>query len=271
MRPAADRLALGALLALGAGALLCTCGRAPRAPDPGPADLTVMTYNVNFGLEGDPAALTAIRAGGADVVFLQETTPGWERYLRAALAADYPHMIFQHAPTWPAGGLGVMARYPVEVRDVSPSPAGFFFAWRAVVHAPGGDVQALDVHLRPAISDDGSVIKGHFSTPAVRRREMEQHLQRLEAGLPALIVGDFNEDEEGAAAALLGPRGLRSALLEYAPGATTWRWPVGPFTVTRRFDHVFYEPAAWDCLGARVLDEGRSDHLPVVARLRRRR
>lgn len=270
MRRAADPRAILALALLAAGAMVCTRGRPPRAPEPGPADLTVMTYNVNFGLEGDDETVDAIRAGGADVVFLQETSPGWERALRASLGGAYPHMIFQHSTTWPAGGLGVLSRHPVEVRDVSPSPAGFFFAWRAVVHTPTGDVQALDVHLRPPISDGGSVVAGHFSTPGVRRREMEQHLLRLTPDLPALIVGDFNEDEDGAATSLLPPRGMRSALAEFDPAATTWRWPVGPFMVTRRFDHVFYEPSAWACLDARVLAGGRSDHLPVVVRLRRR-
>jgi endonuclease/exonuclease/phosphatase (EEP) superfamily protein YafD len=270
MRAAADRRAFLALAVLACAALTCARGRPARAPEAGPADLVVMTYNVNFGLEGDPETLGAIRAGAADVVFLQETSAGWERSLRAAFTSAYPHMLFQHSPTWPAGGLGVMSRHPFELRDVSPSPAGFFFAWRVVLHTSVGDVQALDVHLRPPISDDGSVVSGHFSTPPVRRREMEAHLRHLAAGMPSLIVGDFNEDEDGAAASLLPPRGMESALPSFAPGATTWRWPVGPFTLTRRFDHVFYEPAAWACLDARVLDRGRSDHLPVVVKLKRK-
>lgn len=246
------------------------CGRPARVPDSSPADLSVMTYNVNFALEGDEEEVQAIRAGAADVVFLQETTPGWERSFRAELSASYPVMVFQHSPVRPAGGLGLMSRYPAEVVALSSSPAGYFFAWRAVVHTPVGDVQALNVHLRPPISDDGSVVKGHFSTPPVRRAEMAQHLTLLDPKLPALVVGDFNEDEDGAGAALLRPRQMVSALREFAPSATTWRWPVGPFTITRRLDHVFYEPSAWECLEARVLPAGRSDHLPVVARLRRR-
>jgi len=34
--------------------------------------LKVMTYNVNCGIAGDAGSIEAIRASGADVVFLQE-------------------------------------------------------------------------------------------------------------------------------------------------------------------------------------------------------
>ena len=58
--------------------------------------LTVASYNVNFGLTGDEAIIELIRDLEADVVFLQETHRGWERALRAELSSEFPHMAFRH-------------------------------------------------------------------------------------------------------------------------------------------------------------------------------
>src|SRR5262245_42064000 len=65
--------------------LACTGGKSSSSSPPKPrpdARLTVMTYNMNFGLAGDRETLDAIAAGGADIVFLEEIDNGWERALR---------------------------------------------------------------------------------------------------------------------------------------------------------------------------------------------
>ncbi|MFZ5442848.1 MAG: hypothetical protein ACOZQL_22775 [Myxococcota bacterium] len=53
--------------------------RAPRAPDLATPTLTVVTWNVNFGLgaPGDVEALLAATAD-ADLVLLQETNAVWK-------------------------------------------------------------------------------------------------------------------------------------------------------------------------------------------------
>ncbi|MFO0624765.1 MAG: endonuclease/exonuclease/phosphatase family protein [Polyangiales bacterium] len=241
-----------------------------RPARPGRGDLTVMTYNVNFALADDRATRDAIGASDADVVLLQETNDAWAAAIRAQHAARYPHMRFAAPGRMRAGGLGVISRWPFEVTDVSPSDGGFFIAWRVRVHTPTGDVQMLNVHLRPQVSDGGSFVAGHFVTGPYRQREITRHLQTLQADIPAIVAGDFNEPERGAAAQTVLRQGMRSALAMYAPGARTWRWPVGPITVRQRFDHVMFESFHFECLDARVLPVGASDHLPVVARLRRR-
>src|ERR1041384_3531070 len=60
---------------------------ARHAPHPG---LRLMSYNVNFGLAGDPQGAAAIAAGSPDVVVLQETNEQWEAALVAALP-QFPH------------------------------------------------------------------------------------------------------------------------------------------------------------------------------------
>lgn len=273
-------LALIALLTLGApGTGRCWSGArgkpSPKA-DPttnqprrgGVPTLTVATYNVNFGLAGDRETLAAIGATGADVVLLQETTPAWETAIRRALSARYPHQRFRHSRRWPAGGLAVLSRYPLEGFATSPSPIGFFDAARVRVRSPLGTIQLLNVHLKPPVSRSGSYIGGYFSTPPERRKELRAHLQLLDARLPTVVAGDFNE-ARGGGLAVLKRKGWVDALQRHQPRATTWRWPVLSWTLRMTLDHLVYDPTRLCCIGARVQKRGRSDHLPVVARFRR--
>jgi len=221
-----------------------------------------MTYNVNFGLAGDDAGLAAIEAGGAELVFLQEVTPGWEQALRSRLARRYPRMAFHHAPG--AGGLAVLSRHPFE-GEVLPSTVGWFPAWRVVVATPIGRLQVLQLHLRPPVSDRGSWVSGYFTTRGFRRGEAERFSASLDPALPTLVVGDLNEADQQAVRYLKG-RGLRSALEEAQPFAATWRWRTSVGPIVHRLDHILYSRGLL-LRGARVLEAGRSDHLPVVAEL----
>src|SRR4051812_41940830 len=109
-------------LAAAAVVLALGCARA-RAPAPavprydGPV-LRLLTCNVNFGIAGDRATIDAIRDARADLVVLQETNAAWERALRAALAADLPHMVFHNRGG--AGGMAVLARVPLVAVDLLP-------------------------------------------------------------------------------------------------------------------------------------------------------
>lgn len=230
-------------------------------------ELTVMSYNVNFGLGGDKSTLRAIFDGDADVVFLQETTAAWEVAIRSRLKKKYPHMRFRHCCR--AGGLAVLSRFPVKHVAYIPAPTRWFPGWLVEVDTPLGTVQALNVHLRPPVSDSGSWVKGYFNTGHYRRQELEHYVGKLKPGMSTLIVGDFNE-QRGGALELLLDRGMHNALHEHAPDASTWRWP-GPLgtELKQQLDHVFFSKDL-DATAARVLDAGRSDHLPVVVRLHRR-
>ena len=122
----------------------------------------------------------------------------------------------------------------------------------------------LNVHLRPAISNGGSVVSGYFLTPPVREREIEAFAASLDPDIPTLVVGDFNEHENGRAGRWLRERGMRSALPEFSPYAKTWRWPTSVgLTLRGRYDHIVYDPRL-EPLRVAVRPVGRSDHLPVV-------
>lgn len=237
--------------------------RRARPPTPGQPHLSVMTYNVNFGIAGDPETIEVIRGSDADVVFLQETTERWEGSLRRELGAAYPHMQFRHCCG--AGGLAVLSRHPFTEHDYwEPPPGGWFPAWRVVVDSPLGPIQVLNVHLRPPLDEDGSAVRGYLTTRSVRVDEISSYLEGLDGELPTLIVGDFNEGRDGGALAYLRRRGLRSALPELHPSADTWRWTTSSgTTISQQLDHVVVDHSLVP-IDATVIPGGRSDHLAVL-------
>jgi endonuclease/exonuclease/phosphatase (EEP) superfamily protein YafD len=243
------------------------------APDARPQKLLrVATFNVNFGLAGDPATLAAISATGADVVLLQETNRAWQRAIEAhpELPTRYPHRRFYLTPGWPAGGMAFLSRYPLRAPKRSPSAVGWFDAHRLVAATPHGKVLLVNLHLKPPVSASGSVISGYFSTPKERRREMRGHLALFDPKLPTIVAGDFNE-QRGGGLAMLGGLKFEDAIRARggtSSSPTTWRWKVGPLTLRQQLDHILYDRRRFTCVEARVLKIGRSDHLPVVALLR---
>lgn len=252
---------IGVLLLLAS----CASRSGPVAPPHEPraaGTLTVMTYNVNFGMAGDTPTLDAIRDADADLVFLQETNEAWEVDLRRELGGKYPHMDFRHCCR--AGGLAVLSRHPFVTRDYIPASSGWFPAWRVIVTTPVGELQVLNVHLHPPVSESGSVVSGYFSTQRVRRAEIEAFFAHVEAGIPTLVVGDFNEDAGGDAIAFLRERGFDSALPRRLGNVRTWHWRTSLGTVSHQLDHIVHDRTL-DPLDVRVIEAGRSDHFPVVA------
>ena len=214
--------------------------------------IRIASYNVNYGQPGHPRTLAAIRDLDVDALFLQETTPAWERAL-GVLA--YPHARFRHWRPGRAGGHGLLARCAVAADEVLDAPTGWFPAWRVVLGAPR--LQILAVHLRPFFSVGRGFHRSFFATHEVRRLEIETYIARLDLALPTVVLGDFNETD-GPALALLRARGFRQAP---PPGPTWrfWRW-------RRAFDHLFCGPGV-ELVDAAVVAAGASDHLPVTARV----
>lgn len=243
---------------------------APRAHAPpvlATGALRVMSYNVNFGLEGDPAAIAAIEQAHPQIVLLQETSDAWRDALVTGLPR-FTHHRFVPPTDLPAGGMGVMSIYPIVSVEQLPSVGGPFFALRIVIDAPGGRIQLLDVHLRPPMSDGGSWVVGFFSTRDVREREMSWHAQRLDPTLPTVIAGDFNEEGDGLALAVTDRLGYTDAVAQWAGKTRTWEWPVGSLTLRFQLDHILHD-ARFTTTGAGIVEAGRSDHKPVWADLER--
>jgi len=235
----------------------------PRGPAPGDIPLRVVSYNVNFGLAGDPVTGAAIFAHDADVICLQETTPRWEAVLRADPALSrYPFVHFVHSRG--AGGQAILSRLPLlEIEHRAAPEGGWFPAVRAVIDVRGRPVQVLGLHLRPPVSDSGSYVSGYWHADAVHTAEIDAHWDLVDGALPTIVLGDFNESADGAAIEWLEARGLFNALPAFDPGAHTWRWDTWLGELTHDLDHVLHDPRL-GLLDARVSPSGRSDHLPVV-------
>jgi endonuclease/exonuclease/phosphatase family metal-dependent hydrolase len=248
----------------------CASGGEPTTPSPpGAAQLRVLTYNMNFGVAGDPAGVEAITSASPDIALLQETNDAWEAVLKGTL----PYARFQGPKnTWVAGGMGVLSKWPITSIEQLDTDAGPFFAWRIIIDAPGGPIQLLDVHLHPPMdTKSGSWVVGYFSTRSVREAEAKDHVAKLDRSLPTIIAGDFNEEDEGKAIAVFRERGFASALPRFRPDADTWQWPVGDTTLKFRLDHILFEEKSFRAIAADVVDKGRSDHAPVWADLVRLR
>lgn len=232
------------------------------APADGGPQLRVMSYNLNYGLAGDDATLRAIADGKAEVVLLQETTPAWELALRHRFADRYPYMTFHHCCG--AGGLAVLSVHPIrsEQRLEPTDDDAWFPGLKVVVDAPMGPIQLVDVHLRPPVSNSGSIVSGVFSTPPIRRRQIRDFHGAFDPALPTIVAGDFNESTGGRAVSFLVDRGFRDALPE-GGARNTWRWTTSVGTFAQQLDHIMYGPALRPTAMA-VLKGGRSDHLPVV-------
>lgn len=207
---------------------------------------SLATYNVNYGMPGHPRTLAAIRALDVDALFLQETTPEWERALGAGT--------FRHWKPGRAGGQGLLTRLPVEREQILDAPTGWFPAWLVVLKG----LQVLAVHLRPAFSLASGFHRDFFATDTVRKLEIETYLARLDPDRPTVVLGDFNEPD-GPALATLRARGYRQA----DATAHTWRF----LHWKRRYDHVFAGPGV-QVTATTVVDAGASDHLPLVCRVR---
>ncbi len=218
--------------------------------------LRVATYNLNYGLAGDPAGVAAVGALGADIVLLQEANDPW----RDAFAATgaYPFTRFTPPTSWPASGLGVLSRFPIT--SVEALPGSPFDAWRIVIASDRGPVQLLNVHLRPPMSDGGSWLVGYFTTRPIREAEIQRHVAALDPKLPTIVAGDFNEELDGRAVAALFAHGFVDAVAR--PTEPTWRWTLGGITMRFALDHILVD-RRFAARSSGVVDQGHSDHLPV--------
>jgi endonuclease/exonuclease/phosphatase family metal-dependent hydrolase len=243
---------------------LASVPRAQRAPIAATDTFRVVSYNLNFGMAGDPPTIAAITSVAPDLIFLQESNDVWEQSIVADVPS-FPHRRFVAPHRMPAGGMGMLSKYPITSVQELASDGGPFFALRAVIATPRGPLQVLNVHLRPPMSDGGSWVVGYFSTRETREHEIASHLAQLDPALPTLIVGDFNEETgNGLAIKTANEHGFVDAIHQFVGDNRTWEWPVGSITLRMQLDHILYD-SRLIVAGAGIVEGGRSDHKPVWA------
>jgi endonuclease/exonuclease/phosphatase (EEP) superfamily protein YafD len=255
-----------------AGALILATGcRSLRPPEiAGAPHFRLMTYNVNWGGPSPQLAVELIRREKPDIVCLQETTSEWEKYLRATLAPDYPHMSFRSSAGRAGGGLGFLSKAPPTEIAYVPSDTGWFDGWIMAFSTDAGPVQVLNVHLRPPVSDRGSFgVSGYLFTDDDRQGEIKRFYAARRTDMPIIVAGDFNDSETSGVLRWLKSNGLQNALPEFDRSTPTWQWQTSLITLRRRMDHIVY-PSELYCYEARVIRGGASDHYPVMGAFGRR-
>jgi len=241
------------------------CGPAPlqpREPTPGKGHFKVVSYNVEKGKHDDESTVAAVGAAQAEILSLQEVTPEWMEVLAERYAERYPYMLFRDKGG--AGGLATLSVYPLSDQGIKVGPGGWHPAWHVLVHTPVGPLQILNVHLRSISGGDGNLVTSYLDTDRDHELEIAGFSAECEAQYASLVVGDFNEEPDGAAVRFLERRGFDNALPLYHPGQPTWRHRSVGDQLEATVDHILFDDTL-ETLNAFVLRRGNSDHLQVVA------
>ncbi|MFZ5895065.1 MAG: endonuclease/exonuclease/phosphatase family protein [Myxococcota bacterium] len=248
---------------------LPACGERPlepREPTPGRVHFTVATFNVEDGKETDASTVEAIGATKADLICLQETGPGWVEVIKQRYATEYPHMLFVPGGT---GALAVLSKRRLVSREVYPGEAGGHPSWSLFAETEAGWFSLLNVHLRSLYAAKKGLISDYLTWGSDHVTQLESVVtssgkEEVVSSLPRMVLGDFNEDENGDAVDYMARLGLTDALPLFRPGQYTWRHASLAGQFNEALDHVLFDN--WvEPLNAYVINQGNSDHIPVVA------
>jgi endonuclease/exonuclease/phosphatase (EEP) superfamily protein YafD len=251
-----------------------------RAAEPG---LTVMTYNVLAYQQDIPALAETIRAEDADLVLIQELTPGLARHLEGMKAA-YPYQDLH--PLNSASGIGVISKYPL--RPVVQPGGHSWIGGPQVLDLDwnGTQVRVINFHMYPTLhSRSSEQVARDF-----RIREEQAAILADLAAVPGLVImgGDANSAPLSDAYRIL-TRDLRDSwrsagfgLGHTFPGkryslsrVLSPRSPLrlnltSPLWLTR-IDYIFHSPDLRTTEARLARADGSSDHRGVVATLHLRR
>jgi endonuclease/exonuclease/phosphatase family metal-dependent hydrolase len=249
------------------------------AVTPAPDTLRLLSLNIQFGLHtsrylqyvtqawrhvlptrGTRAVLERIAALAApyDLVALQEADAGSLRSARlnqvAYLAerAGFPHWhaaVTRDLRPFAQHCLGCLSRWPLQNVKTHALPG-----W------PGRG--ALDVEIQPPGRERLRIIIPHLALGRpVRTRQLSFLATLIRDRTDTIVIGDLN----CAIPELNAHRGVRAAGLRVAHSQHTfpsWR-------PSRALDHILVTPSV-EVVGAKVLEERVSDHLPIATEIRLR-
>ncbi len=214
-----------AVLAIAGGCLFGSEWISLPGSGAGREDLTVMSWNVQYGMRSPVDQAAQLAGVEADVIALLEIEPDAAAAVDAdpALTARYPYR--EMVPQAGAWGLAVLSRYPLSGLRSGLAPAYL----EMDVATPRGPVHLIVGH--PMHADIGTVTPLRLPVgydPAVRDAEVALIRQRVDAALSTpgerlLLVGDFNTAPTEAEYRVL-TAGLRDTHVEVGQGpGWTWR------------------------------------------------
>ncbi len=124
-------------------------------------------------------------------------------------------------------------------------------------------MQLLNVHLRPPLTSKGYISWNAASkAQEIHINELTLFMEKFTPNLSTIILGDFNENDNGKAMQWLAKeKNYTDALRLFDKRTETWR-----FLILRgRYDHLAFNNKV-KCIRARVYKLGKSDHFPVFGR-----
>ncbi len=226
---------------------------APPGACNGP-EITVASVNLQFDNFAYDRAIEWLQRNPADIVLLQEVTPGWaDAFARAELPYPYASV----APREDPYGIALLSRWPIaEIRaadfadDGLPSVVATVLVKKTTLQIVG-----LHTHwpLLPGLQDSRDRV---LDAAAAEVRK---------ASVDSVLLGDLNLTPYAPAfARLLERSGLRDAF-----GDRLWRptWQAGFWPVALPIDHVLV-PAASCVVRTGIGPSIGSDHRPVLVTLR---
>jgi len=165
--------------------LIVACGESPKVESAGSVDITVMTFNIEWGganISFDNV-VEAIRLSNADIVGVQEADGNLER-LATALDWNFDARNY------------VISRFPL----IDPPGANGKFVYVEV--SPGFVVAVANLHLPsdpygPDLLRNGATVDDVLENEEITRMPMLRgYLQRfpelIDSGIPTFVTGDFN-------------------------------------------------------------------------------
>eukprot|EP01064_Diplonema_japonicum_P023377 TRINITY_DN337_c0_g6_i1.p1 TRINITY_DN337_c0_g6~~TRINITY_DN337_c0_g6_i1.p1 ORF type:complete len:279 (+),score=36.14 TRINITY_DN337_c0_g6_i1:51-887(+) len=233
-------------------------------------DLTVGTYNVNYGLSSYVSArdkvVCALKQMDTDFILLQEVNKEWTEVLRHGVGNLYPHMVFCETGM-ESSGMGIIGKYPFDSRVVDTNKAvegSCFQTLIATTTVKDVTLCLVNVHLRPPVNPTAS-LTSPSGTDAFRLNEVRYITSHLDLSLPTVIAGDFNEQEAAPASILLSKTFSASSGSLIPTCKETHRWPFAGTVLMKRLDHILGRNIAMKTAGVITGFENVSDHQPVVA------
>ncbi len=236
--------------------------RAPPAP-PGAAPIRVLAYNALAGRRPAEAGARMILESGADVAGVCEVPDRLygAMFADGAMRRAFPHTVFRVWNSGPPTTTQVLlSRWPITRPDGRPLDESFATVIEAVVHAPSGPVGIVVVHLFSARSDrtwSYSLDEAERAAAAARRLQA--------AGLPVIVLGDFNSTPSGLAcrtlASLAGLRRCKPWLRADGTFPARLPWPLR-LAIDDAMVSRSVSVASW-----RTLEPAGSDHRPVLVDL----
>ena len=253
------------------------------------ADLTLVSWNVNYmtnaGRDSSYIGWDYIKNSTADIICIQEGPRG------KATEEKFDSLKMEGWNIESLGGLRVLSRYPIlsnESVPISETKRDHIEQVELLIDEDTvtlfnlhlecnsltvderdeyGDV--LKSHNRDALKSEAHFLAGKLAVSnhlrGVQTTRLLERMDSLPEGRKVLLCGDFNDTPISNAYHKVDRR-LKSAFRQGGAGLgisyLDWRFPV-------RIDHIFYSDQ-WQCVDARFDDElPCSDHLPLVAKLRK--